>query len=254
MACRYEETWTKPYPKAELAFALQVLLSIIVDANNGRLTKTEADKKGQQIYLCDGHKLNELFAVAILRGLIVPRVFILQPIITGTFCKAVRDTIFKGDSSMNNTRIWGALESPCLGYSMFDREHVLTEYIQSTRPLFWAEKTADVFVAGQSFFWTNASASTMRNRSKNDITFVQSTDSGSVCKEQTSEQDMKAFESISVIQNASVCHRWWEPQCNHDDCVIHFMEECNNGGVPCTELLFLKLQQRTANRNNGPTS
>ena len=46
MATRYKETWTEPYPKAELAFALQVLLSIIVDANNGRLTKTEADKEG----------------------------------------------------------------------------------------------------------------------------------------------------------------------------------------------------------------
>jgi hypothetical protein len=182
MACRYEETWTEPYPKAELAFALQVLLSIIVDVNSGRLTKTEAEKEGRQIYLCNGRKLNELFAVAILRGLIVPREFILQPIITGTFFKAVRDTIFKGDSDMNNTRIWGALENPCLGYSLFNSEHVLSECIRSKQPMFWAEKTADVFVGGQSFFWTNASTSKIRS-SKNDIIFVQSTDSGSVCKE-----------------------------------------------------------------------
>ncbi|MCK7498890.1 MAG: hypothetical protein MZW92_56355 [Comamonadaceae bacterium] len=251
MATRYKETWTEPYPKAELAFALRVLLSIIVDANNGRLTKTEADKEGRQIYLCDGRKLNEMFAVAVLRGLIVPREFILQPIITGTFCKAVRDTIFKGDSGMNNTRIRGALENPSSSYSVFDREHVLTECIRSRRPMFWAENTADVFVAGQSFFWTNASFLSMKSRSTIDIIRVQSTGSGSVCKERTSEQDMKAFESISVTQNASVFHRWWEPQCNRDDCVLHFMEECNNGGVPCTELLFPNLQQRTANRNNG---
>jgi hypothetical protein len=124
MATRYKETWTEPYPKAELAFALRVLLSIIVDVNSGRLTKTEAEKEGQQIYLCDGHKLNELFAVAVLRGLIVPWEFILQPIITGTFCKAVRDTIFKGNSDMNNTRIRGALENPCSRYTVFDSEHV----------------------------------------------------------------------------------------------------------------------------------
>jgi hypothetical protein len=71
--------------------------------------------------------------------------------ITGTFCKAVRDTIFKGDSDMNNKRIQSTLENPCLGYTVFDSEHVLTECIQSEQLMFWLKKTADVFVAGQSF-------------------------------------------------------------------------------------------------------
>jgi hypothetical protein len=134
-----------PYPKAELAFALQVLLSIIVNVNSVHLTKREAEKEGRQIYLCDCLKMNELFAVAVLRGLIVPREFILQPMITGAFGKAVRDTIFKGDSDMNDKRIRSTLENPCLGYAVFDSEHVLTECIQSERLMFWLEKPADVF-------------------------------------------------------------------------------------------------------------
>jgi len=148
---------------------------------------------------------------------------------------------------MNNTRIRGSLEKSCSGYTVFDLEHALTECIRSERPMFRAEKTADVFVADQSFFWTSTS---MIRSSENDIICVQSNDSDIVCKERTSQRDMKAFESISVIETAPVYHRWWEPKPNRDDCVAHFAEECNNDGVlMATELLFPTLEQRAASGN-----
>jgi hypothetical protein len=81
---------------------------------------------------------------------------------------------------------------------------------------------------------------------------VQSNDNGIVCKEQTPQRDMKAFESISVIENASVYHPWWEPQPNQDDCMLHFAEECNNDGVLMVmELLFPTLKQKAMSKSNG---
>jgi hypothetical protein len=46
-----------------------------------------------------------LFAVAVQRGLILPREYLTWPVIATTLCNAVRKRLFHGDSNMSNERI-----------------------------------------------------------------------------------------------------------------------------------------------------
>ena len=95
----------KPYLKAEMLYGLRVLLSIIEDSNSGEISKQEAVKRLKEVKHVGDLLGNHLFAVAIQRGLIVPREFLTQPVVAKTLCNAVRKRLFNGDANMKDERI-----------------------------------------------------------------------------------------------------------------------------------------------------
>jgi hypothetical protein len=104
-ARRLHHWLTKPYLKAELMYSLKVILSVIEEVNNGLLSKKDAKKKfGNVKYAC-GTGGNYIFAVGVLHGLIVPREFLLIPVISTSLCKSVWDIIFEWNKQMTKSQI-----------------------------------------------------------------------------------------------------------------------------------------------------
>ena len=65
----------KPILKADLLYGLRVLLSIVEDINNGVLTMQETVKRIHREVIYAGDLVtNHLLAVAVLSGLILPRI------------------------------------------------------------------------------------------------------------------------------------------------------------------------------------
>ena len=101
----HQPHWMKPYLKAEMLYGLRVLLSIIEDSNSGEISKQEAVRRLKEVKHVGDLLGNHLFAVAIQRGLIVPREFLTQPVVAKTLCNAVRKRLFNGDANMKDERI-----------------------------------------------------------------------------------------------------------------------------------------------------
>jgi hypothetical protein len=86
---RHRSHWIKPYLKAEMVYGLQVLLFIVQEVNSGTMSKKEAEKI-QEVKFAGDLTGNHLFAVGVLRGLIVNHQFLKEPIVALTLCNAVR--------------------------------------------------------------------------------------------------------------------------------------------------------------------
>lgn len=69
----HQPHWRKPYLKAKMMYGLRVILLIIEDINNGSMTRDEASKRLSKEVKCAGNLMgNHLFAVSVLRGIILP--------------------------------------------------------------------------------------------------------------------------------------------------------------------------------------
>jgi hypothetical protein len=135
-------------------YGLRVLLSIINEANTGSLRKVDANKWARkEIRLCRGARMNELFAVAVLQGLIVPREFLLQPIIPGSLCKLVREMLFDNNPDMSNERIKKSVErvANTSGLNMMVAEHALTEAMFGSQ--MGSPTRVDMIIMKQDFMW-----------------------------------------------------------------------------------------------------
>jgi hypothetical protein len=96
--------------------------------------------------------VNHLFAVGVLRWIILPQRFINNPTIATTLCNAVRKHFFDGDSNMMNERIWKGTElaSAWLGLDMLAGEHALYEAVHKSKG---NDAGKDAFYEGQDLVW-----------------------------------------------------------------------------------------------------
>jgi hypothetical protein len=119
--------WMKPYLKAEMLYGLRVLLSIFEDSNSGILTRDDAFKRMKEVKFLGDLTGTHLFAVAVLRGLLINREYLTKPSVPLTLCNAVRKHLFEDDKSITNERIWKATEmaSENLGLLMIAGDHAL---------------------------------------------------------------------------------------------------------------------------------
>lgn len=145
----------KPYLKAEMLYDLRVLLSIVDEANSGVLSKENALKKLKEVKFVGDLTGNHLFAVGVLRGLIVHREFLISPIVATTLCNAVRKGLFHGDMGMSNNRIQKAtkMASESLGLHMLCGEHALCESVRATKG---NSPGNDAFHKDQDFVWASS--------------------------------------------------------------------------------------------------
>jgi hypothetical protein len=218
---RHSPLWTKPHLKADLIYGLRILLSIIDKANTGLLSKEKSEKRAKEIPLCHGWKMNELFAVAVLRGLIVPWEFLLNPKISGTLCQRVRKQFFDGNSEMTNSRIKKPVErvAESIGLDMLGAEHAVEDMLPKSP---WISDTAghDIFSFQQSFTWMNAYS----NRGEEEM--VHEVFYGGHTHDRTEEMDRQALMYMKRGDNNNVYHQWWKPSPNRHDCLIHFVNKC----------------------------
>jgi uncharacterized cupredoxin-like copper-binding protein len=230
---RHQPHWTKPYLKAELLYGLRVLLSIIEDANAGNLSKKDAFTKVlAEVKFAGGLIANHLFAVAVLRGLIIGREFLTQPVVALTLCNAVRKTLFQGGVEFTDERIRKATEkaSNHLGVNRMVGEHALCEMVRGAKD---KSPGYDCFSQNQDFYWCNDD-----NGNDQTITEIRNISGRTVRIRRTEADDLNAFEDIPKKERNNVNHRWWLPEPNREDCLLHFVKECaRNGGNPM-EVLY----------------
>jgi hypothetical protein len=219
-AIRHRAHWLKPYLKAEMLYGLRVLLSIIEDANSGVLSKTNAVKKLKGVKFAGDLTINHLFAVAVQRGLIVPREFLTTPIVAETLCNAVRKKVFHGDKEMNNDRIRKATEMATekIGLNMLGGEHALCESVRAEKKT--PTPGTDVYFKAQDFVWIssdhhgdNGIISELRYGSKRAIL-------------RPEDKDRNAFHELHREDSNPVRHQWWIPEPDRMECLSHFVKEC----------------------------
>jgi hypothetical protein len=207
--------WTKPHLKAELAYGLRILLSIIEEVNDGTLSKTGAEVKAKEIVLCNGEKMNELFAMAVLQGLIVPRIFLLQPTITGRLCQSIRKKLFENDSDMTNTRIQSCIKQAAnkSGCNLLAAEYALQGWVG------FAATADDMLVFDQSFVWMPIS-----KVAEDGIIHLHSADG--IRSERTEKTDRMNYQQIKRDNGYGVYFHWWRSTPNKSDCVLDYVADC----------------------------
>jgi len=214
---RHGEHWKKPYLKAELVYGLRVLLSIITETNTGSLSKVDADKRARkEIRLCCGAKMNEIFAVAVLLGLIVPRDFLLLPIIPGTLCQEVRKRLFDDDSDMSNERIRKCAEkaAECMNLHLMSVEHALTDMVLGPR--------SDMIVMKETITWIEEYAPLQDGV----IHSLRGEDGRAFERSESTDKAMFAFINKETREDNLVHHHWWRRKPTRHSSFMQFMKDC----------------------------
>jgi hypothetical protein len=216
----------RPYLKAEMVYGLRVLLYIVQNANSGQLSKKEAGKKLGDVKYAGDLMGNHLFAVTVLRGLIVNRQLLKEPVVALTLCNAVRKKLFHGDKEMSNDRIRTAVgrASDNLGFSLLIGEHALCESIRG-------EKAGnDAFHKDQDFLWIS--------EGKGSDGMITEIRRGRRAIYRTEESDRRDYDSLDHDDSTMIKHRWWLPKPDRTDCLVHFVKECISTGSDPMEVLY----------------
>jgi hypothetical protein len=236
----------KPYLKAEMLYGLRVLLSIIEDANSGVLSKINAYKKLKGVKFAGNLTGNHLFAVAVLRGLIVPREFLSTPIVAETLCNAVRKTVFHGDKEMTNDRIRKATEMATekIGLNMLGGEHALCESVRAEKKT--SSPGTDLYFKAQDFVWISSD----HHGDNGIITELRYGSKKAIIR--PDDKDRNAFHQLHQEDSNPVQHQWWIPEPNRMDCLSHFVKEClANNGNPLQVMHSSANGRDNANKDEG---
>jgi hypothetical protein len=215
----------KPYLKAEMLYGLRVLLSIVEDVNSGAVSKEDAFKRLKDVKYVGDLTGNHLFAIAVQRGLIVPREFLTRPVAAKTLCNAVRRWLFNDDPNMTDVRIRKATEmaSENLGLCMLGGEHALCESVRATKG---HAPGNDAYHKDQDFVWISSDL-------EEDNPIITELRDGRNIFTRSEEQDRITFQQLMRQDKNKVQHRWWIPKPNRTDCLAHFVKEClANGSNP----------------------
>jgi hypothetical protein len=225
---RHRPHFMRPYLKAEMLYGLRVLLSIIEDVNAGKLSKQEAKSKViGEVKFAGDLIANHLFAVAVLRGLIIDREYLTKPVVAHTLCRAVRTSLFQDGDDFSDDRIRTATERASfrLGINVMAGEHALCEIVRLAKD---ESPGNDGFCNNQDFLWIS-----QKNGHDATITELRRIDNRTVRVYRTMEDDQITFEEIPKEDSNEIKHRWWIPEPNRHDCLLHFVRECEcQGGNP----------------------
>jgi hypothetical protein len=229
-AVRHRPHWMKPYLKAEMMYGLRVLLSIVDDINSGYLCREMSLKRLKEVKLAGDLTGNHLFAVGVLRGLIVPREFLTMPVISLTLCNAVGKCLFKGDKSMTKERIRKAvtMSSEKLGIHELGGEHALCEAVRAAKG---NPPGRDAYHKDQDFVWMSTDSSA----DDNIITEMRAGNKKSM--ERSEYDDRKLLLELCRGDLNEVKHRWWIPKPDRKECLVHFINECISSGSNPMEVL-----------------
>jgi hypothetical protein len=215
----------KPYLKAEMVYGLQVLLFIVQEVNSGTMSKKEAEKI-QEVKFAGDLTGNHLFAVGVLRGLIVNHQFLKEPIVALTLCNAVRKRLFHSDKGMTNDRIRRAvaMASDNLGFNMLAGEHALCESIRGIK------SGNDAFHKDQDFLWIS--------KEQGSDCMITEIRRGRRPIYRAEESDCRDFETLNLEDSSRVKHQWWLPEPNRTDCLVHFVNECVDSGSDPPDVFY----------------
>jgi hypothetical protein len=208
-----------------MMYGLRVLLSIVEDVNNGVLTMQETVKRiHREVIYASDLVTNQLLAVAVLSGLILPRNYLNYPTIAESLTNKIKSRIFNNDKEMTKARIIKGVElaSESLGLTMLVGEHGLCEFVRETNEKKNNNKSKgglDAFHRDQDFVWISEN-----NREDGKISEIRS--DTRKWKYRTEKQDRKAFHSLFREDQNHVKHRWWEPDWERTACLVHFVNEC----------------------------
>jgi hypothetical protein len=229
----------RPYLKAEMMYGLRVLLSIVEDINSGYLCREMSFKRLKEVKLAGDLTGNHLFAVGVLRGLIVPREYLTMPLISLTLCNTVRKCLFSGDTTMTKERIRKAvtMSSENLGIHVLGGEHALCEAVRAAKG---NPPGTDAYHKDQDFVWKPTDSSV------HDNILTEMHAGNKKPMKRSEDDDRKLLGELCRADGNEVKHRWWIPKPDRTECLVHFINECNLSGSNPMEVLHSSEKGRTS--------